>query len=85
MANDPPPDLAHFRSHGLERMLVYCSACDCWRAGTVTFDELIRQGIPETATVFDFRIRLRCARCGNLNPDVRPDWSSVRPRPRSGD
>ena len=44
MASDAPPDLAHFRSHRLERMLVYCSARDCWHQGMITLDELARVG-----------------------------------------
>ena len=79
---EPLPDLAHFRSHGLDRLLVYCSARDCWHEGTVTFAELTRRSIPETATVVDLRRVMSCSRCGASNPDVRPDWSQ-RPSPLS--
>jgi hypothetical protein len=40
MPKDTLPDLAHFRSRRLERMLIYCSARDCSHAGTITFEEL---------------------------------------------
>jgi len=42
------PDLAHYRSHGIDRITAWCLTPFCDHQGTVTFDDLAAHGAGET-------------------------------------
>ena len=69
-----PPDIAHFRSHGITRLDVYCQTLGCHHFSTIDFDRL---GLPDHIPLIEIprHRRFRCERCGGTSIEVRPDWT----------
>jgi hypothetical protein len=73
----PPVTLGHIRSHGVRRLLIYCSTGLCHHSAVINADRW-----PDETVLLDLDRRAVCARCGIIAPEVRPNWSE-RPRPES--
>jgi hypothetical protein len=73
----PPVTLGHLRSHGVRRLLIYCSTGRCHHSATVDADRW-----PDETALRDLCPKAVCTRCGIVGADVRPDWSE-RPQPGS--
>lgn len=70
------PDVAHFRNHGVTHLWINCVDLAC---NHQTFISL--EGLPDDIVLADLKPRMRCARCGRIGADVRPDWG---PRVKHG-
>jgi hypothetical protein len=55
----PRPTIAHFKSHGVTRLLVYCDDMICKHRASIPIDSL-----PDQLTLTDLQPRLRCTKCG---------------------
>jgi hypothetical protein len=65
-------------SHGVRRLLIYCSAgLYCHHSATVDADSW-----PDDTAIRDLCPKAVCTNCGIIGADVRPDWSG-RPRAES--
>ena len=73
----PPVTLGHIRSHGVRRLLIYCSTGLCHRSAIIDVD-----GWPDDTVLLDLDRRAVCIKCGMIGADVRPNWSD-RPKPES--
>jgi hypothetical protein len=73
----PPVTLGHIRSHGVRRLLIYCSTGLCHRSAIIDVD-----GWPDDTVLLDLDRRAVCIKCGMIGADVRPNWSE-RPQPES--
>jgi hypothetical protein len=71
----PPVTLGHIRSHGVRRLLVYCSArLYCHHSAVVDADRW-----PDETVLLDLDRRAVCTKCGIIGADVRPNWSDRPP------
>jgi hypothetical protein len=73
-----PMTLANMRANGVRTLDVQCAAIDCRHSAVLDVS-----GFPDDATVPFFGCRLRCAVCGHLGADARPNWrerESYHPR-----
>jgi hypothetical protein len=78
----PPVTLGHIRSHGVRRLLIYCSSGRCHHSATVNADRW-----PDETALRDLCPKAVCTRCGMIGADVRPNWSerpSTESMTRSG-
>ena len=66
--------LGHIRSHGVRRLLIYCSAGLCHHSAVVDADRW-----PDDTVLLDLDRRAVCTKCGMIGADVRPDWSDRPP------
>src|ERR1700722_5870817 len=74
----PPVTLGHIRSHGVRRLLIYCSAgLYCHHSAVVDADRW-----PDDTVLLDLDAKAVCTRCGIIGADVRPNGSE-RPEPES--
>jgi hypothetical protein len=73
----PPVTLGHIRSHGVRRLLIYCSTGLCHHSAVVDSDRW-----PDETALLDLDRRAVCTKCGMIGADVRPNWSE-RPNPES--
>jgi hypothetical protein len=75
----PPVTLGHIRSHGVRRLLIYCSTGFCHHSAAVDADRW-----PDDTVLLDLDLDLKavCTKCGMIGADVRPNWSE-RPPPES--
>ena len=73
----PPVTLGHIRSHGVRRLLIYCSTGLCHHGAVVEADRW-----PDDTVLLDLDRRAVCTKCGMIGADVRPNWSE-RPPPES--
>jgi hypothetical protein len=73
----PPVTLGHIRSHGVRRLLIYCSTGLCHHSALVDADRW-----PDDTVLLDLDRRAVCTKCGMIGADVRPNWSE-RPEPES--
>jgi hypothetical protein len=70
---DSLPDIAHYRSHGIDRVTAWTPFC-CHQA-KLTFEELAAHGAGETTKLLAVKPRLKCTKCGGQHADLQPDWS----------
>ena len=73
----PPVTLGHIRSHGVRRLLIYCSTGLCHHSAVVDADRW-----PDDTALLDLDRWAVCTKCGMIGADVRPNWSE-RPHPES--
>jgi hypothetical protein len=74
----PPVTLGHIRSHGVQRLLIYCSdGLYCHHSAVVDANRW-----PDDTALNDLCPKAVCTRCGIIGADVRPNWSE-RPPPES--
>jgi hypothetical protein len=73
----PPVTLGHIRSHGVRRLLIYCSTGHCHHSAVVDVDRW-----PDDTVLLDLDRRAVCTKCGMIGADVRPNWSE-RPQPET--
>jgi hypothetical protein len=73
----PPVTLGHIRSHGVRRLLIYCSTGLCHHSAVINADRW-----PDETVLLDLDRRAVCTKCGMIGADVRPNWSE-RPPPES--
>jgi hypothetical protein len=67
----PPVTLGDMRSHGVRRLLIYCSSgLYCHHSATVDADRW-----PDQTVLLDLDRRAVCTSCGIVGADVRPNWS----------
>jgi ribosomal protein S27AE len=66
----PPMTLANMRANGVR--MVTASCANCGRSADVNVDAL-----PETLTVPEAGLRLRCGRCGARTISTRPAWRTA--------
>jgi hypothetical protein len=72
--------LGHIRSHGVRRLLIYCSAAlYCHHSAVVDADRW-----PDETVLLDLDRRAVCTKCGMMGADVRPNWGE-RPPPGEPD
>jgi hypothetical protein len=69
------PDIAHYRSHGIDRITAWCLTPCCCHQAVLTFDELAAHGADETTMLLTVKPRLKCTKCGGQHADLQPDWS----------
>jgi len=69
------PDLAHYRSHGIDRITAWCLTPFCCHQAVLTFEELAAHGADEATKLLAVKPRLKCTKCGGLHADLQPDWS----------
>jgi len=69
-----PVTLGHNRSHGVRRLLIYCSAGLCQHSAVVDADRW-----PDDTVLLDLDRKAVCTRCGMIGADVRPNWSERPP------
>ncbi len=65
----PPVTLGHIRSHGVRRLLIYCSIGLCHHSATVDADRW-----PDDTAIRDLCPKAVCTKCGMIGADVRPNW-----------
>jgi hypothetical protein len=71
----PPVTLGHIRSHGVRRLLIYCSSgLYCHHSGTVEVDRW-----PDETAVRKLCPKAVCTKCGMIDADVRTNWSERPP------
>jgi hypothetical protein len=87
--DDPPPKrrpapysgptvtLGHIRSHGVRRLLIYCSTGLCHHSAVVDADRW-----PDDTVLPDLDRKAVCTKCGMIGADVRPNWSERPPLER---
>jgi hypothetical protein len=66
----PPVTLGHIRSHGVRRLLIYCSTGLCHHSAIVDADRW-----PDETVLLDLDRRAVCTKCGMIGAAVRPNWS----------
>jgi hypothetical protein len=66
---DLPVPLANMRSHGRNRVLVYCSNPDRYHNA-----ELDVSGFADHVTFNDIQPRMVCSVCNHRGADVGPSW-----------
>jgi hypothetical protein len=71
----PPVTMGHIRSHGVRRLLIYCSTGFCNHCAVVDADRR-----PDDTVLLDMDWRAVCTKCGMIGADLRPNWSE-RPPP----
>jgi hypothetical protein len=81
--NTKPITIAHVRSHGVTKLIVFCRGKReggwlCHHEATLSIDRFL-----VTETIGDIESRCRCTACGWRKADVRPDYSKPLP-PRTG-
>ena len=69
------PDIAHYRSHGIDRITAWCLTAFRCHQSVLTFDELEAHGARETTKLMAVKPRLKCTKCGGQYADLQPDWS----------
>ena len=69
------PDIAHYRSHGIDRITAWFLTPFCSHRAKVTFEELAAHGAGETMKLLAVKPRLKCTKCGGQYADLQPDWS----------
>ncbi len=69
------PDIAHYRSHGIDRITAWCLTPFCCHQGTVTFDDLTAPDAGEATKLLAMKPRLKCTKCGGRQADLQPDRS----------
>jgi hypothetical protein len=62
------PTIAHFKGHGVTRLIVYCTDLVCNHRAPIAFDSLA-----DDLSLSDLQPRLRCKECGRPG-EPRPDW-----------
>jgi hypothetical protein len=70
----PPVTLSHIRSHGVRRLLIYCSTGLCHHSAIIGADRW-----PDETVLLDLDRRAVCTKCGMIGADVRPNWSERPP------
>jgi hypothetical protein len=72
----PPPDIAHFKGHGLGGIVITCTNCN--RMSVMGWDKL---GLPDSTPFPDIdRLkRFACSGCGSKAVTIAPDWAQYRP------
>jgi hypothetical protein len=76
--NGPPVTMGHIRSHGIRRLLIYCTqGLYCHHSAVVDADRW-----PDDSALLDLCRRAVCTECGVIGADVRPNWNE-RPPPGS--
>jgi hypothetical protein len=73
----PPVTLGHIRSHGVRRLLIFCSTGLCHHRAVIDADAW-----PDETLLLDLSTKAVCTRCGMIGADVRPNWRE-RPQPKS--
>jgi hypothetical protein len=72
----PPVTMGYIRSHGVRRLLIYCSeGLYCHHSAVVDADRW-----PDDTVLLDLDRKAVCTKCGMIGADVRPNWSE-RPQP----
>jgi len=69
------PDIAHYRSHGIDRITAWCLTPFCSHQAKLTFEQLLAHGARETTKLLAVKPRLKCTKCGRQYADLQPDWS----------
>jgi len=69
------PDIAHYRSHGINRITAWCLTPFCFHQSKITFERLARYGVRETTKLLHIQPRLKCTKCGRQRAELQPDWS----------
>jgi hypothetical protein len=69
------PDIAHYWSHGIDRITAWCLTPFCCHQSVLTFDELEADGAGETTKLLAVKPRLKRTKCGGQYADLQPDWS----------
>jgi hypothetical protein len=73
-----PPNIEHFRSHGVTHLWINCADFTCNHQALMSLE-----GLPVDLVLADLKPRMRCAKCGRRGADVRPDWRPhVKHRPQ---
>jgi hypothetical protein len=70
----PPVTLGHIRSHGVRRLLIYCSTGLCHHSAVIDADRW-----PDATVLLDLDRKAVCTKCGMIGADVRPNWSERPP------
>jgi hypothetical protein len=72
-----PPDIAHFKGHGLRGVLITCT--NCTRMSVMGWEKL---GLPDSTPFPDIdRLkRFACSACGSKAVTIAPDWTACRPK-----
>jgi hypothetical protein len=71
----PPVTLGHIRSHGVRRLLFYCSeGLYCHHSAIIDADRWADETV-----LLDLDRRAVCTKCGMIGADVRPNWSERPP------
>jgi hypothetical protein len=66
----PPVTLGHIRSHGVRRLLVYCTeGLWCYHSAIIEADRW-----PDDTVLLDLGRKLVCTRCGIIGGQARPNW-----------
>ncbi len=67
----PPVTLGHIRSHGVRRLLIYCTdGLYCYHSAIIDADRW-----PDDTVLLDLDRRAVCTKCGIVGADVRPNWA----------
>jgi hypothetical protein len=76
--SDELPTLAHYRSHNVRSLRVYCgNTYRCWHSAIICADFL-----GDEVVLKSLEPRMVCTKCGLIGADVRPDWPDPSPRKR---
>ncbi len=61
-------NIDHCRSHGIDRITVWCLTPFCCHQGMVTFEAFAAHGAGETTKFLSVKPRLKCTKCGGRGP-----------------
>jgi hypothetical protein len=64
--------LGNMRANGVRTLAVWCLGRGCGFSATLDVS-----GYADDVPVTSFGPRLRCARCGHLGADARPNWNEM--------
>lgn len=64
----PPVTFGHIRSHGVRRLLIYCSTGHCHHSAFVDADRR-----PDDTVLLDLDKKAVCTKCEMIGADVRPN------------
>jgi hypothetical protein len=59
--------LSHIRSHGVRRLLIYCTSGPCYHSAIVDADRW-----SDDTVLLDLDRRAVCTKCGMIGAEVRP-------------
>jgi hypothetical protein len=68
------PNIDHCRSHGIDRITVWCLTPFCCHQGMVTFEAFAAHGAGETTKLLSVKPRLKCTKCGGRHADLQANW-----------
>jgi hypothetical protein len=67
-----PMTLGNMRQNGVRSIAIFCRGRGCYHQSVLNVDHM-----PEDLEVPSLGRRMRCAACGHLGAETRPNWGSL--------